>query len=140
LQQLPITLTLKSGDTEINYPPQTTDASGYFTVTAPPYAGEYRWRAKGAKYLANSGSMTLEGDPTVNVEMGLMSVGDADDDNTVSVSDFNILKGTFGKSEGQQGYDDRAEFTGDRTVSIADFNLLKGNFGFSGAPPLRPEP
>src|SRR5205085_1348477 len=33
LQQLPITLTLKSGSTEINYTGLTTDASGYFTVS-----------------------------------------------------------------------------------------------------------
>src|SRR5207248_2680629 len=32
LQQLPITLTLTSGATEVNYPVQTTDASGFFTV------------------------------------------------------------------------------------------------------------
>src|SRR5438445_387236 len=32
-QQFPISLTLKLGTTEINYPVQTTDASGFFTVS-----------------------------------------------------------------------------------------------------------
>jgi hypothetical protein len=70
--------------------------------------------------------------------MGLMLAADANNDNVVNITDFNILRGTFGKSQGDPGYDDRADFTGDLTVSIADFNLVRSNFGVSGAPPLGP--
>lgn len=138
LQQLPITLTLKSGDNEINYPAQTTDMSGYFTVTAPSDVGSYRWRVKSPMYLANSGTVGLMGAPTTQQEMGLMRAGDANNDNVISALDFNILKGTFGKSVGDPGYDDRSDFTGDQAVNITDFNLLKGNFGQGGAPPILP--
>src|SRR3954468_17786552 len=72
LQQLPITLTLKSGTTEINYPIQNTDASGFFTQVVTLPNGSYNWRVKGPLYLANSGNVTLSGAPTTNVEMGLM--------------------------------------------------------------------
>ena len=95
-------------------------------------------RVKGPKGLGNSGTIQLTGAPVTSVEMGLMHTGDCDNDNVVSVTDFNILKNTFGKSVGDPGYDDRADFTGDQTVSIADFNLLKGNFGLGGAPPVNP--
>ncbi len=139
LQQLPVTLTLKLGATEINYPAQDTDASGFFTTTLGGVAeGTYNWRVNGPRFLAHSGVVTLVRSATVSVEMGQMRVGDADDDNTISVSDFNILKQTFGKSFREPGYDDRADFTGDQRVNIADFNPLKLNFGTSGAPPVNP--
>ncbi len=140
LQQLPITLTLKSGVVEINYPARNTDASGFFTVSVGGMTpGTYNWRAKGPKFLANAGLVILTGSPTTQVEMGLMRVGDADDNNVVNAGDFNIVKVTFGKSAREPGYDDRADFTGDQTVNVADFNLLKVNFGQGGAPPIGPE-
>ena len=137
LQQLPITLTLKSGATEVNYPSQSTDASGFFTVSVAGMPnGSYNWRVKGPKYLANSGTVPLAGAATTQAEMGLMKVGDANNDNIVNIQDFNILKNSFGKAQGDPGYDDRADFNGDHIVNIQDFNLLKGNFGTGGAPPI----
>ena len=63
-----------------------------------------------------------------------MKAGDANNDNVVEVSDFNLLKGSFGQSATSSGYDARADFSGDNTVDVLDFNALKGNFGQSGAP------
>lgn len=70
--------------------------------------------------------------------MGLMRAGDCNNDNTVNIADFNTMKLTFGKSVGDPGYDDRADFTGDQIVNIFDFNLQKINFGQGGAPPIGP--
>src|SRR5437868_1964684 len=67
----PITITLTMGPTEINYPAQSTDVSGFFTVPVSGLAnGIYNWRAKGPKYLANIGTVTLTGAPTTQVELG----------------------------------------------------------------------
>jgi hypothetical protein len=138
LQQLPITLTLKLGASEHNYI-GVTDGNGTFPVAVGDLpSGTYAWRTKGPQFLANSGEVTLSGAPTANLDMGFMRTADANNDNTVNVADFNILKATFGKGIGDPGYDPRADFTGDQAVNIADFNLLKGNFGQSGAPPIRP--
>jgi hypothetical protein len=137
LQQLPITLTLKSGATEINYSSRNTDASGRFTVTTGLPNGTYNYRIKDPKYLANGGTVTLVSG-TNNAEMGVMRAGDAFDDNVVNVSDFNITKSAFGKQSGDPGYDDRSDWTGDQLVNILDFNLLKQNFGTAGAPPASP--
>jgi hypothetical protein len=138
LQQLPITLTLKQGTTEVNYTSQTTSASGYFTVPVGGLPlGTYTWRIKGPKYLANAGTVQLQAG-TTQVEMGGLKVGDATNDNVVNVADFTIMKVSFGKSLGDPSYDDRADFTGDARVNISDFNLLKINFGASGAAPARP--
>ncbi len=139
LQQLPITLTLKSGTTEVNYPSQNTDASGFFTVPIGGLpSGTYAWRVKDPKYLANSGTLVITSGSNSAQEMGLMRAGDANDDNIVNVSDFNIMKATFGRGVGEPSYDDRADFTGDQRVNVQDFNLLKINFGNGGAPPIKP--
>lgn len=138
LQQLPISLTLKLGATEVNFTSQTTSAGGAFTVpvqTLP--SGTYEWRVKGPKFLANSGSVQLSGSPITSVEMGLMRTGDATNDNAVNVADFNIVKVSFGKGIGDPGYDDRADFNGDQAVNVTDFNLLKVTFGQGGSPPIR---
>ena len=149
LQQLPITLTLKSGATEVNYPVQTTDASGYFTVSVMGMAnGAYDWRVKSAQagasppeynpgWLAVTGTLTLAGAPITNVEMGLQRAGDCDNNNLVNSPDFVILKNAFGKSAGQVGYDNRADFTGNHIIGSTDFIQLKNNFGLGGGPPIR---
>jgi len=136
-QQLPITLTLKLGTTEVNYPSQDTDASGFFTVPLGSLpAGTYEWRVKGAKYLANSGVVSLAGGASTQIEMGLMRAGDANNDNVVTVLDANILRRTFALCIGDSGYDARADFDNSNCVSIVDFNLLRGNFGIAGTPSL----
>ncbi len=135
-QQLPVTLTLKMGETgaEVNYPKITTDASGYFTVSVDMLPnGTYNWRAKGPIYLAEAGMVTLDGVPVTNVDMGLMRAGDANYDNLVGIGDFNILKSRFGLAGPLP-----PDFNNDNLVDIADFNLLKINFGQGGAPPINP--
>lgn len=139
VQQQPISLTLKLGATEVNYPGATTDASGYFQVDVSGMAnGTYNWRAKGPKFLARSGTVTLTGAPTTSVEMGLMLAGDADNNNVIGATDFNITRATFGKVPGDPGYDSRADFTNDQRVNTIDFSFLKVNFGGSGSPPVTP--
>ena len=128
-----------SGNDEINYPAQTTDARGFFTVSVAGLAnGTYNWRVKDPKYLANSGSFTLVRGTVIQVEMALMRVGDCNDDNMVNASDFIILKNSFGRQIGEPNYDDRANFDGDVVVNSTDYALLRMNFGFGGAPPIFP--
>ena len=124
---------------EVNYPATTTDETGHFVVSVTGFmSGTWNWRVKGAKYLANAGSVRLVGGPTTSAEMGVLRPGDCNNDNVVSAPDFAILKNTFGKGTGDPGYDDRADFTGDQVVNVLDFSLMKSNFGLSGAPPIRP--
>jgi hypothetical protein len=139
LDQLPVTLTLKSGANEYNYTGLTTDSSGFFTVTVVAVPnGTYNFRVKSPKYLANSGMVTLAGAQQTNSEMGLLRAGDANNDNLVNIADANILRGSYGKAVGDPGYDDRADFNGDGVVNILDFNVMRNNFGHAGAPPLGP--
>src|SRR5262249_36058364 len=68
LQQLPVTLTLKSSTTEVNYSAQLTDPSGFFTQVVALPIGTYGWRVKGPRYLANSGNVTLSETSTTYAE------------------------------------------------------------------------
>lgn len=134
-QSVPITLRLRqtSGGPIYSFN-TTTDASGNFTVTAPG-PGLYNYWVKNAQTLANTGSASLAVGAN-NVEMGLLLEGDTNNDNCISIQDFSILKGSFGKSLGDPGYDVRADFNGDGPVNVRDFNLQKGNFGLCGAAPI----
>jgi hypothetical protein len=132
LQRLPISLTLTSGSTQVEYPFVTTDSSGFFTQTVDLPGGQYGWKVKGPKYLANTGTLSLTMGSAVQVDMGVMRAGDCNDDDGVDVLDFMILKGSFGWQVGQPGYDDRANFNGDVVVNITDFSMLRRNFGSSG--------
>jgi hypothetical protein len=96
VQEMPITMTLKSGATEVNYARRLTDLSGFFTVTVSLPPGSYQWRVKGNTYLASSGVFTLTGVSTQQVEMGTQKVGDLTGDNVNSVADFNQYKTNFG--------------------------------------------
>lgn len=151
LQQMPVTLTLKSGTTEINYAQQTTDAYGFFTVSVASLAsGTYNWRIQGPDgvpegnvtpgFLATVGTVTINtSGSTVNtLDAGLQKGGDANNDNLVDVVDFNILKNSFGKTPADPGYDPRADFTGDNVVDVSDFNTLKKNFGALAPGPIGP--
>jgi hypothetical protein len=130
---------MKLGATEINFPAQTTDASGFFTVPVNSLVnGTYNWRVKGPKFLANSGTVVLTGVATTQREMGLMRAGDCNNDNVVNAPDFSIVRNSFGRAVGDPGYDSRADFSGDQVVNSTDFNLLRGNFGLSGVPPVGP--
>ncbi|MFL5731639.1 MAG: hypothetical protein ACJ78Q_00440 [Chloroflexia bacterium] len=134
MQQMPVTLTLTGGATQVDYQSQLTDAGGYFTVPVGGLpSGTYNWRAKDPQYLSVAGSVTLSGGPQTAAEMGLMRAGDASNDNTVNLNDFIILKTTFNSTT-----DLRADFNGNRLVDVGDFAALRINFGQGGGVPPGP--
>ena len=142
-------------NTPYEYTGLTTDPNGNFTVSVTGLAaGNYSWRVKGPNditggnstpppgipgWLANSGTLTLTGGAISTAEMGLMRAGDCNNDNVVTISDFGILRNTFGRMSTDPGYDGRADFNGDNVITISDYNLLRGNFGVLGADPIGPQ-
>jgi hypothetical protein len=139
-QVLPISMTLQlqSGGPATECAGLSTDPDGIFVATSDIAADSYNWRVKGPRYLAASGSVFVTKDVTTSLDVGLMKVGDANNDNRISVIDFNILKNAYGKSSGQPGYDDRADFSADHVLNSVDFTLLRTNFGLVGAPEIEP--
>ena len=126
-QQLPVTLSLCASGTVLSYT-TTTDSSGYFTITTNLPASTLNWRAKGAKYLSTSGTLSLSSG-TTQQEMGLQRAGDLDTahNNLVNTQDFNQLRSVFGLVS------DVGDLNNDAITNVQDLNLLKGNFGVSGS-------
>jgi hypothetical protein len=111
---------------------QVTTAGDGSYVLNDIAAGTYDMAAKGSKWLRQKQSnVVVQSGATANVDFNLRG-GDANNSNSVNVLDLNILKGTYGKSEGQQGYDERADFNNSDSVNVLDLNILKGNYGKMG--------
>jgi hypothetical protein len=96
-QQMPITLTLKLGTSEVNYARQLTDSSGFFTVSTSLPGGTYNWRVKGNTYLATGGTVVLATAPVIQLDMGVQRTGDMNADNLCNVLDFNLIKSNVGR-------------------------------------------
>lgn len=108
----------------------TSDASSAFT--APSLAlGTYLFSFKGSHTLARQVTLTI-GAGMTRVSPPVLLEGDADDNNSVTITDFAILAAAFGKTQGQAGYDGRTDFNGDSAITITDFSLLAANFGMVG--------
>ncbi len=107
-----------------------SDDTGLFFVPGLP-SGAYTFYFKGTHTLARQYNITLSnaGNSTTTP---ILLEGDANDDNTTTITDFSILASSFGKAQGQVGYDSRADFTGDNAVTLPDFSLLATNFGQAG--------
>jgi hypothetical protein len=71
--------------------------------------------------LATSGTLTLSG--VTNVEFGLQSAGDADNNNVVNAQDFTVVRATFG-----QPAELRLEFNNDDMANATDFSPLRPIF------------
>lgn len=67
---------------------------------------------------------------------GTLREGDASNDNFVSLVDFSILATSYDKSNGDPGFDPRADFNENDRIEIADFSLLATNYDTSGDIPV----
>ena len=92
--------------------------------------GTYNYLIKGRRSLASAGTLTL---PMfgmgANFEFGTQRAGDANNNNVITVQDFNLVKTEFGTS----GSGLPADFNNDGVVNSLDFNLMKVNYGQAGA-------
>ncbi|MCK6581392.1 MAG: hypothetical protein L6Q98_25150, partial [Anaerolineae bacterium] len=89
--------------------------------------GQYDLWVKHPQSLAGAQPLVTLSAPTTDVTLSALLLGDANDTNVVNIADFSILAAAFGTSDGQPGYDARADFTGDSSVGISDFSLLAYN-------------
>lgn len=132
---IPLTLTTRLNSTGVlSQFIVVSDQNGYFTATLTT-GGNYDLRIKNSLSLANSVNTTLQV-ATNTVEFGTLLVCDANNDNIINVVDFNVMRGAFGTSLGESGFDSRADFNMDNIVNIGDFTMLRAIIGFAGAPPL----
>ncbi len=109
----------------------TTNASGVFSIpNITP--GTYSIRVKHAQSLAVVQNLTLTAGANATT-FAILRMGDVNDDNRISLTDFSLLASSFNRANGQQGYDARADLNGDGSVTLQDFSLLAGNFNQVGS-------
>ena len=112
----------------------TLGVGGKFEIVTNQCSSAVVW-VKGAKWLANGEKSPISID-SVNLEFNLLP-GDCNNDNFVTTDDYLILNASFDRSNGEPGYDDRADFTGDRYVGTDDYLLFNDYFDRAGVE--RPE-
>jgi len=110
----PIT-TSKSGDTAVCQITDVTPGTHDITITSEHTLTNIK---RGVTITAG----------TNTEDMGTLLEGDCNGDGTINISDFGILAVAFMKSEGQEGFDARADFDRNGIVNISDFGLLAVNF------------
>ncbi len=109
-------------------------------IVALNEAGEYRFEtalwgtfdlsAKGSHWLRQTaGGISLE--KNVQVDFVLTN-GDIDGDNEVTLFDFGQLVSAFGTMPGDIGWNPNADLDGDEEVTLFDFGVLVRNFGAIG--------
>ncbi|MDZ4769221.1 MAG: dockerin type I domain-containing protein [Chloroflexota bacterium] len=108
----------------------TTD-TGLMTLSGQA-PGTYRLYVKGTSTLAVKTIVTLVAG-TNTITLPVLREGDANNDNTVNITDFSSLAAAFGSVAGGGTYNANADFNKDGVVNITDFSLLASSFGQSGA-------
>jgi len=108
-----------------------SNESGVFPVPGVAAPGNYRVRVKGLHTLRNLSPTALSGGANT-ADMETLLEGDAINDNRVDVRDVSAVAAAYGKSQGQAGFDPRADFNEDDTINDADVSLLQANLGRRG--------
>ncbi len=134
----PFTLQLQpTGGGSVSTFNTSTDTNGAFSLGLGALApGTYNYWIKGTRYLAASGTLTLTGSCTSPQEFGIQRAGDINNDNCVAVTDFTLLRTSFGTACGDPSFNATADYNNDCVVDTTDFTLLRSNFGICGASPL----
>jgi len=83
----------------------------------------------GAHEYGGSPNPTTGATKTPTPTISGKKTGDVNGDGVVNILDFQLLSNSFGKSQGQTGYNANADFNGDNVVNILDFQILSNNFG-----------
>jgi len=109
-----------------------TDTTGFFSVSNLT-PGDYDIGIKNWTCLSELvTNVTLTSGNTTVVDFGTMRVGDANNDDCITISDRTLLYGCWGTGEGDPGWDPNCDFNNDGYITISDRTLMYGNWGQSG--------
>lgn len=109
----------------------TLNASGQYSITTS-LNGNFDVFIKSSHWLrkvVSNVSITSSGATGVNATL---KNGDVNNDNTVSLADFALLRNAFGSTSSSGNWNADADLNGDGTVSLADFAIMRNNFGQVG--------
>ncbi len=130
--QVPLVVNLHTTDTlALEYSFKvTTDDRGALQITGIE-PGSYLLAVYGEQTLQRVQNITLTKEQN-RVDLGLLHMGDALDDNQVNVLDFSLLAKSIDSCKGDTRYAPSADFSGNDCIDDADVPLLQANFGAQG--------
>jgi hypothetical protein len=102
------------------------DSTAVCQCTVAP--GTYDITAVSEHTLINVKRNVVISTPSAAVDMGTLLEGNANDDIIINISDFGVLAVSYMKTDGQPGYDARADFDRNGIINISDFGLLAVNY------------
>lgn len=106
----------------------TSGGDYIFTTDLAP--GTYDMFCRGSHWLWKLESLTITG--TGGTQNFSVVNGDCDGDNEVTLVDYGIMSASFGKAEGDAGYDSRADLDGDLEINLGDAAIISARFGQAG--------
>jgi parallel beta-helix repeat protein len=107
-----------------------TNGSGIF-ILVDLALGSHTVRVKHAQSLSTTREVMLTSSGA-EVDFGVLRMGDVNNDNAVTLTDFSLIAANYNRAAGQPGYDARADLNGDGVVSIQDFSLMASNYNQRG--------
>jgi len=110
----------------------TTNNTGVFTINVTP--GPCDIGIKGGTGLSEvETNVTLTPGNTTVIDFGTIRVGDANNDDYITISDRTLLYGGWGTEEGvDPGFRPYCDFNNDGYITISDRTLLYGNWNEKG--------
>jgi hypothetical protein len=108
-----------------------SDQSGAFAMPGVAAPDGYNLRLKGLHTLRSLLPRTVAGGLNA-MNWGTLLEGDVYNDNRIDGRDVSLLAAAFGKTQGQPGFNPRADLNEDDTINNADVNLLRANLGRRG--------
>ena len=110
----------------------TTNNTGVFTITGLD-PGTYDIAIKNFTCLSELvTNVTLNVGALTVVNFGQIREGDTNNDDKCNILDLSAVGGSFGSSEGGEGWNANCDFNRDGKVNILDLSTIGGNFGLRG--------
>ncbi len=109
----------------------TPNADGSISLEPDIAAANYTVRVRSAHFLRRAVTGVDASGGTASFSAALIN-GDANNDNSVTIADVNVVRAALGSSTGGATYNSNADLNGDGSVTIADVNIVRANLGKSG--------
>ena len=109
---------------------ETADALGSISLSSTISQGDYKVLVKRPMYLQRLKTINLTSDSIETINT--LFAGDIDDNNVINIFDLAIFSGTYNLSEGDSGYDSRADFDNNQVINIFDLGIFSGNYQLTG--------
>ncbi|MEJ5252880.1 MAG: hypothetical protein HPY54_13055 [Chthonomonadetes bacterium] len=128
--QIPVDVELRQGGSVVRSESVNLDSTGGYVLTDVE-PGDYDIAFKASHWLRVVTQVTVSSTDVSGVDVVLTN-GDIDGDNEVTLFDFGALVAAFGSMPGDSNWNPSADLDGDEEVTLFDFGVLVRNFGAIG--------